>query len=336
MPTPPLPPPIAELAPPVLLIVFNRPHLTRRVLEAVRRARPVRLYVAADGPRPNQPTDAIRCGLTRAVVTNGGPWPCAVRTLFRDDNLGCGLGPASAISWFFMHETEGIILEDDCLPTPDFFRFCGELLRHHRHDTRVMHISGNNLTQEAQEPVAPGADSYHFSGRVRSWGWASWRRAWQHFDFDLALLPELRRRGALSHVYPSLLERQYWLRKFEAVRTGPQPAHIWDYQWHFAVAAHGGLTIIPAVNLVTNIGFGEDATHTFDAHDQFAHPVVYRLPFPLHHPPVVLRDARRDQRHFREHLMGRALAIVRRLAARLLLRFATAARPMLQPVAAPA
>ena len=330
---PPLPPPTAELAPPVLLIVFNRPQLTQRVLEAVRRARPARLYVAADGPRPHHATDALRCALTRALVTNGEPWPCEVRTLFQDENLGCGQGPAAAISWFFTHETEGIILEDDCLPTPDFFHFCDELLRHYRHDTRVMHISGNNLAQEARRPVAAGADSYHFSGRVHSWGWATWRRAWQHFDFDLALLPELRRRGALPNVYPTLVERRYWLRKFEAVRTGPQPAHIWDYQWHFAVAAHGGLTVVPAVNLVTNIGFGEDATHTFDPHDQVVHPVVYRLPFPLHHPPVVLRDARRDQRHFREHLTGRALATVRRLIARLLLPFA-AAGSVPQPVAA--
>ena len=329
MPTPPT----AELAPPVLLIIFNRPHLTQRVLEAVRQAHPVRLYVAADGPRPHHATDALRCALTRAVVTNGEPWPCEVRTLFRDENLGCGRGPASAISWFFEHETEGIILEDDCLPTPDFFRFCAELLLRYRHDTRVMHISGNNLTREARWPVAPGADSYHFSGRVHSWGWATWRRAWQHFDFGLALLPELRRRGALPSVYPDVVERRYWLAKFEAVRSGPQPAHIWDYQWHFAVAAHGGLTVVPAVNLVTNIGFGDDATHTFDPHDQVSHPVVHRLPFPLHHPPVVLRDTRRDQRHFREHLAGRALAIVRRLMARLLLPF-TAAGPAPQPVVA--
>ena len=318
MPTPPLPSPAAERSAPVLLIVFNRPQPTRRVLAAVRQARPACLYIAADGPRPGHPTDAARCAETRALVTAGVDWPCEVHTQFRDENLGCGRGPSAAITWFFQHEPEGIILEDDCLPTAGFFRFCSELLLRYRHDSRVMHISGNNLTHEARQPAAAGAESYYFSGQVHSWGWATWRRAWQQFDFDLKLLPELGRRGALPAIYPGWLERQYWLRKFEAVRVGPQPAHIWDYQWHFAVAAHGGLSIAPAVNLVTNIGFGDDATHTFDPHDQRAHPTAHELAFPLHHPPEVRRDARRDARHFREHLLNRTWAAGRRWLARLL------------------
>ncbi|MFC6222988.1 nucleotide-diphospho-sugar transferase [Hymenobacter artigasi] len=313
----PLPLLPAEPSAPVLLILFNRPQATRQVFEAIRQAQPARLYVAADGPRPTRPTDAALCAETRALVLAGVDWPCEVRTLFRDENLGCGQGPATAIGWFFRAESEGIILEDDCLPTASFFRFCAELLQRYRHDSRVMHLSGNNLAHEARLPVASGADSYYFSGRVHSWGWATWRRAWQHFDFHLALLPTLRRRGALPDVYPHWLERQYWLRKFDAVRTGPQPPHIWDYQWHFAVAANGGLAIVPAVNLVTNIGFGDNATHTFAPHDQHAHPQAHELAFPLRHPPVVLRDTRRDARHFREHLAGRAGAAVRRLLARL-------------------
>ena len=314
----PLPPSAPEPTAAILLIVFNRPQPTRRVFEAVRRARPARLYIAADGPRPDRPTDAALCAETRALVTAGVDWPCEVRTLFRDENRGCGRGPAGAIDWFLGCEAEGIILEDDCLPTAGFFRFCTELLQRYRHDTRVLHISGNNLSREARQPGAAGGESYYFSGRVHSWGWATWRRAWQHFDFHLTLLPELRRRGALTEIYPSLMERQYWLRKFEALRTGRQPAHIWDYQWHFAVAANGGLTVVPAVNLVTNIGFGADATHTFDVQDQSTHPAATELVFPLRHPPVVLRDGQRDRRHFREHLVGRALATARRLLARLL------------------
>ena len=311
------PPPAPEFTVPVLLIVFNRPQPTRRVFEAVRAARPARLYVAADGPRPDRPTDAARCAETRALITVGVDWPCEVSTLFREENRGCGLGPAEAISWFFEQEPEGIILEDDCLPSPSFFRFCTELLARYRHDTRVMHIGGGNFSHEARLPALAGAESYHISGRVHSWAWATWRRAWQYFDFDLDLLPELRRRGALTDSYPSWLERTYWLRKFEAVRRGPHPPHIWDYQWHFAVAAHSGLTIVPAVNLVTNIGFGDDATHTLDAQDQLAHPPARELRFPLTHPPVVLRDWQRDRQHFREHLTRHALATVRRLFGRL-------------------
>ena len=314
MPTPPTSS-APELATPVLLIVFNRPEAARRVLAAVRLAQPARLYVAADGPRPGRPADAALCAETRALLAAEINWPCTVQTLFREENLGCGLGPATAIDWFFRHEPEGIILEDDCLPTASFFSFCDQLLRRYRYDSRVMHISGNNLAREARQPAPAGADSYHFSGRVHSWGWATWRRAWRHFDIHLTLLTELRRRGELANIYPAWLERQYWLRKFEAVRLGPQPPHIWDYQWHFAVACNGGLTIIPAVNLVTNIGFGNAATHTFDPHDQDAHPAAHELNFPLRHPSTVLRDARRDARHFREHLAGRAWAKVRRLLA---------------------
>lgn len=308
----------AELTAPVLLIVFNRPKPAHRVFEAVRQARPARLYIAADGPRPNRPGDAANCTETRALIADGIDWPCEVHRLFHHENLGCGQGPAAAISWFFDHESEGIVLEDDCLPTLSFFQFCQEMLVRYRHDTRVMHIGGGNFSSEARQPALAGAESYYFSGRVHSWGWASWKRAWQYFDFYLALLPELRRRGALPGIYPSLLERTYWLRKFEAVRTGPQPAHIWDYQWHFTVAAHGGLTIVPTMNLITNIGFGDDATHTFDAHAQLLHPTAGELAFPLVHPPVTLRDWRRDRQYFREHLVRHAWATVRRLFTRML------------------
>ncbi|GAA3926402.1 nucleotide-diphospho-sugar transferase [Hymenobacter algoricola] len=318
LPLPPPPTPDTELSAPVLLLLFNRPTPARRVFEAVRQARPARLYVAVDGPRADRPAEAALCAATRAVVTSGVDWPCEVQTLFREANLGCSRGVAGAIRWFFDHEPEGIILEDDCLPTPGFFRFCQELLARYRHDTRVMHIGGNNLSPDAQHPAAAAGEAYHFSGQVHSWGWATWRRAWQHYDFHYAQLPELRRRGALPGMYPSLLERHYWLRKFEAMRTGPQPPHTWDYQWHFSVAANSGLAIVPAVNLVTNIGFGDDATHTFDPLDRLAHLRTAELQWPLQHPPGVLRDWIRDQRHFRQHLTERAGFKIRQLLRRLL------------------
>ena len=324
--------PVPELSTPVLLIVFNRPHPTRRVFEAVRRARPARLYIAADGPRPDRPTDADRCAETRALVTEGVDWPCEVHTLFRPENRGCGRGPAEAISWFFKQEPEGIVLEDDCLPSASFFRFCQETLARYRHDSRVMHIGGGNFSAEAWQPAPAGANSYHFSGRVHSWGWASWRRAWQHFDFNLTQLPELRWTGVLARHYSSLLERIYWLRKFEKVQTELAAAHIWDYQWHFAVAAQGGLTIVPAVNLMTNIGFGDDATHTVDPHAQQAHPAAGEMAFPLRHPLLLLRDRRRDRQYFREHLMRLARATARRFLNRLLPTKATPPPAVLSPL----
>ena len=325
----------AAPAPPVLLLLFNRPETTRAVFEAIRQARPPRLYLVADGPRPGHPTDAETCAAARAAVAHVS-WPCEVHKLFRDENRGCGRGPAEAITWFFEQETEGIILEDDCLPTPSFFRFCQELLAHYRHDTRVMHIGGNNLSPGADQPAPPEAESYYFSGQVNSWGWATWRRAWQHYDFHYTLLPELRRRGALHGSYPSALARQFWLRKFEAGRRAPQPSHVWDYQWHFTVTAHSGLTIVPAVNLVTNIGFGGDATHTFDPLDRLAHLATAELAFPLRHPPTVLRDWRRDRQAFRTHLAERAWLRARRLLGRLLPLAALPAAPAPVPSPVPA
>ncbi|MCB2407991.1 nucleotide-diphospho-sugar transferase [Hymenobacter lucidus] len=301
------------LATPVLFIIFNRPDSTRRVLAAIRQARPNRLYVAADGPRPDRAGEAVLCAQVRALVTDHIDWPCEVRTLFRETNLGCGRNPAAAISWFFEHEPEGIILEDDCLPGPHFFRFCHELLARYRHDARVMHIGGCNFSREALRPLAAEADSYYFSGQVQSWGWASWRRAWQHFDFKLSLLPELGRRRLFGNLYPSLLERRYWLPRFRALHRSTAPPSIWDYQWHFAVAANSGLTIMPAQNLVCNIGFGQDATHTTAADEQFARPAAAQFAFPLRHPPTVLRDQRRDQQYFHEFISGRVAAKTRRL-----------------------
>ncbi|UOQ50806.1 nucleotide-diphospho-sugar transferase [Hymenobacter cellulosivorans] len=304
------------LSTPVLFIIFNRPESTRQVLLAIRAARPARLYVAADGPRPGRPAEAALCAQVRALVTDHIDWPCEVYTRFRETNLGCGLNPAEAIDWFFEREPEGIILEDDCLPSPHFFQFCQELLVRYRLDARVMHIGGCNFSREALRPQDPAADSYYFSGQVQSWGWASWRRAWQHFDFKLQLLPELRRRRLLGSLYPSLLERQYWLPRFQAIYKARQAPSIWDYQWHFAVAANSGLTILPAVNLVCNIGFGQDATHTTAADEQFARPAAEQFAFPLRHPPAVLRDLRRDQQYFREFLSGRVAAKTRRLLQR--------------------
>ncbi|GAB2955568.1 hemolytic protein HlpA [Hymenobacter coalescens] len=320
-----------SFATPVLLLVFNRPEPTRRVLEALRQVRPRHLYVAADGPRAHRPDDAALCEQVRALVQAAVDWPCELRTLFRDTNLNCGVGPATAISWFFGHESEGIILEDDCVPTPDFFPFCQEMLARYRHDERVMHVGGNNFGREARQPLAAGADSYFFSGQVNSWGWASWRRAWHLYDFHLSLWPELQRRGLLRQLYPSALERRYWLPKFRALHGAPQPPDIWDYQWHFAVAAHSGLTIVPAVNLVRNIGFGDDATHTFDAADAHADVATAELSWPLRHPVAVLRDRPRDRRRFREFMLSRLVAQLLRLPARLL-----PARPQAAPVALPA
>ncbi len=302
------------LATPVLLLIFSRPDTTRRVFDTIRRARPTRLYVAADGPRPGHPTDAQRCAETRAVVQEVD-WPCEVFTLFQETNLNCGLAPVTAMNWFFAHEPEGIILEDDCVPAPSFFPFCAELLARYRDEARVMHIGGNNFGSEAQRPPAADEPSYHFSTQRNSWGWATWRRAWQLYDYHLTDFEGVAKSGELNDSFTGPLEKRYRLGKMAGVRALPQPPDVWDYQWEYTIARHHGLYIVPAVNLVGNIGFGHDSTHTHDSADVMGAVPARDLAFPLRHPARVAQDRRRDNRRFNEFLLGRIKAIVRRMLA---------------------
>ncbi len=242
--------------PAVLLVVFNRPDFTARSLERIVAAGPERLYVAADGPRPNHPEDVEACAETRAAVARLGG-SCEVNTLFRDVNLGCRVGVSTAIDWFFAHEEEGIILEDDCLPSTAFFPYCRELLDRYREDDRVMVVSGNNFQQGRL--VTPY--SYYFSRYNHCWGWATWRRAWSRYDRDMALWPEFRALGGLAAWSDgSRGFEEYWARIFDRAAAGEIDS--WAYRWTLTCWAYSGLTCLPSVNLVKNVGFDSRGTHT--------------------------------------------------------------------------
>jgi hypothetical protein len=242
-------------------------------------------------------------------------WPCQVFTLFQEENLNCGLAPVTAMNWFFEHEPEGIILEDDCVPAPSFFRFCAELLARYRDDTCVMHIGGNNFGSEAKRLPGPDEPSYYFSTQRNSWGWATWRRAWQLYDYHLTDFRRVVAAGELNGTFTGPLEKRYRLGKMAGVLALPQPPDVWDYQWEYTIARHHGLYIVPAVNLVGNIGFGHDSTHTHDGGDVMGSVEARDLPFPLRHPAQVAQDRRRDNRRFNEFLFGRVATLVRRLFA---------------------
>jgi hypothetical protein len=262
---------------PLLFLVFNRPEPTAEVFAAIRAARPPRLYVAADGARPSRSGEAQRCEQTRRVAT-AVDWPCEVKTLFREQNLGCKQAVSRALDWFFECEAEGIILEDDCVPDPSFFQYCDELLERYRDDDRIALISGDNF----QFGRVYGESSYYFSRYCHIWGWASWRRGWQRYDRDMNAWPAFRDSGELERVFASRpREARYWRRAFDKVRQGK--IDTWDYQWNFAVWAHRMLTILPQKNLVRNIGFGVDATHT-TGRNKFADMRAEKLDFPLQHP----------------------------------------------------
>jgi hypothetical protein len=236
---------------PILFLIFNRPDTTKVVFERIKEIKPKYLFVAADGPRDIS-GEKEKCEQTRSIVLDGIDWECEVKTLFRIENLGCGVAPAEAITWFFNEVEQGIILEDDCLPDLSFFNFCETLLDHYKKDASVMHISGNNF----QLGSKIGDGSYYFSNIPHSWGWATWRRVWKHFDWELEGLEEIIKSN--KKLDP------YWIETFQMVKKNKQK-DIWDFQYTYILFKYSGKAILPNINLVRNIGFNENATHTKDA-----------------------------------------------------------------------
>ncbi len=240
---------------PVAFFAFNRPGPTARVFEEIRRASPSILLLVADGPRADHPSDIKRCLEVRDIMLNVD-WPCSVRTNFSDTNLGCKERVASGINWVFEQCEECIILEDDCLPTASFFTFCSELLTRYRFDTRVMHISGSNF----QAGQKRGDCSYFFSQHAYIWGWATWRRAWSFYDQSIERWPYCRDNALLRHVFHDDIQLDYWTSTLQNVYDGQ--IDTWDYQWQFVCWVQNGAVAQPNTNLVTNIGYGPEATHT--------------------------------------------------------------------------
>ena len=240
---------------PVLLLIFNRPSLTMKVFEAVRAAKPPRLFIAADGPRLHMPREADMCFATRALVEAAVDWPCEIKTFYRSDNLGCQKAVGSAISWFFSEVEEGIVLEDDTFPDGSFFTFCETLLERHRGDEKVMHISGNNY----QGKRVRGDGAYYASQFAHSWGWATWARAWKKYDPEMSGFPQdwddLSKSLNYSHA-----RADWWKQSLQATIEGK--INTWDWQWHYTIMKDRGICLLPQVNLVQNIGVGWHATHT--------------------------------------------------------------------------
>lgn len=244
---------------PVLFLIFNRPQLAARVFAALREARPKQFFIAADGPRADHPGEEGLCSATRALAQRVD-WPCEVKTRFQDDNLGCKVAVSSAIDWFFQHVEYGIILEEDCLPSASFFRFCEVLLDYWRDDERIMQISGSNFLLGSRPR---GEGSYYFSRLNDVWGWATWRQAWAHFDLAMSSYPRFRDESRLKDYLPDPAMRA-WLSGYwdEAYARVGHKSGDWSSAWQFAITSQGGLTAVPRVNLVANIGIGQEATNT--------------------------------------------------------------------------
>lgn len=247
----------------VLFVIFNRPGVTQRVFNAIRGAKPARLYIAADGPRRGFPDDELLCKQAREIVSKVD-WDCEIKTLFNDTNAGCKYGVSAAISWFFSHEEDGIILEDDCLPSNSFFKFCDTLLDKYRYDTRIRHITGCNL----QFGKKWGTASYYFSNRTHVWGWASWRRVWDDYDLNLDKYDVAEISEQIKNIYQDDLVVECWADIFNELKAGN--INSWAYPLDFCNFFNNGLVIIPNENLVTNIGFSANATNTLQENNPYA------------------------------------------------------------------
>ena len=274
---------------PVGFLIFNRPDTTEKVFEAIRKAKPPKLLVVADGPRTNRLGEAEKCAAARAIIERVD-WDCEVLKNYSDVNLGVGPRVGTGMVWIFEQVEEAIILEDDCMPHPSFFPFCEELLNKYRDDERVMHISGVNLLLGYKKIE----HSYYFSRQVLCWGWASWRRAFRHFDLQMMNWPEMRNGKYLDSILEDKRSVKYWSQIFEQL-SGSQVPYAWDYQWLFSCWSQGGLSIIPHTNLVSNLGFGHiDATDTTSADSLYANMLTEEITFPLKHPSFMIRDKQAD------------------------------------------
>lgn len=276
-----------QLTTPVAFIIFNRPDTTRVVFEAIRLAKPPRLFVIADGPRPHKEGEIELCRQTRAIIDQVD-WPCQVYYNFSDQNMGCRKRVSSGLDWVFQHVEQAIILEDDCLPAPSFFRYCEELLQLYKDDKRIMMISGNNF----QESQRCSDYDYYFSQYTHIWGWATWKRAWACYDHRMEIWEQIREGNWLMDILRDEAAAEYWFRRFEDTYNGKVDS--WAYVWSLSCWVNSGLTILPNVNLVSNIGFGENASHTKNV-STLANLPTESLRFPLRHPPYVIQDVKSDK-----------------------------------------
>jgi len=293
--------------PPVLVLAFNRPDTTRAVIDALREGRPKSLWLAVDGARANRPEERGRVLAVQRLI-DSVDWPCEVHTLFRTSNLGCKIAVSEAISWFFDQVDAGIVLEDDCVAHPTFFSFAAELLTRYTDDDRVCMISGDNF----QLGRSRTQYSYYASRYTHIWGWASWGRAWRLYDHGMSKWPELRDAGWLERYLGDRDAAHYWTRIFDA--THGERNSSWAYRWTWSAWVNDALTLIPAVNLVSNVGFGGQATHTLNRKNRFAGLPAEAMLFPLKHPPTLERNIEADA--FTQSTMFRNPPLWKRLAAR--------------------
>lgn len=284
---------------PILLLIFNRPELTKIVFAKIKEIKPAYLFVAADGPRDINENEI--CEQTRRIALNNIDWECKVETLLRNRNLGCKYAVSEAIDWFFSKTNMGIILEDDCLPDISFFPYCEELLDIYKDDERVMHICGSNFTMGFTNDLP---ESYYFSKYAEMWGWASWKRAWSSYDVEMKSYNKFKSENQINDIFKNYKIQKFWNSVFN--NHIKNNVDTWDYQWIYSVLKNNGLCIVPKYNLVSNIGCIGGATHLSDNKYRVANQKVNSIK-DIIHPISFLPNAKFDLIHLKNrflHKMG--------------------------------
>ena len=242
---------------PILFLVFNRFETTKRVFTEIKKIKPNRLFISCDGPRKDNLKDHDQVEKIRDYLVNSIDWDCDFNTNFYKENLGCKEAVSSGLDWFYNQVDFGIVLEDDCLPNLSFFIFCEKMLNKYKDDYRIWHIGGVcNLTNEDFIE----SSSYYFSNYTHIWGWATWSNRWLNYKKNITNLGLFKKASFLNNISNSYFVKQQWLHSFHSVRMNK--VNTWDFQWYYCVWSNGGLSILPKINLVSNIGFGNDSTHT--------------------------------------------------------------------------
>lgn len=267
---------------PVLFIAFNRPEITKQTFEKIRRYQPTQLFIAIDGPRKDKPDDSTKIDEVKKIILNSIDWECDIKKRIQKNNLGCGYAPSEAISWFFEYVTQGIIIEDDCICEEDFFSFCEKMLDAYQKDEKVMHVAGSNFLKKTIHENA------YMSKYNPVWGWATWKRAWQHFSFDINYSSKEDFKAFEKEYVFSSKEKKQWKRIFEMINHS-QRKDIWDYQWTYHIWKNKGICIQSGKNLVSNIGFGKESTHM--RYLDYAPKVGYLPIEPLKTNKYIIKDS---------------------------------------------
>lgn len=271
----------------VLFLVFNRLDTTKQVFEAIRQAKPPRLYVAADGARADKEGEAEKVQAVRDYIMQNIDWDCEFKTLFRDQNLGCKYAVSGAITWFFQNEEQGIILEDDCLPSLSFFWYCEELLIYYANDMRIAQINGHRTNKFEFSDY-----SYLYSYFGHVWGWATWRRAWNKFNLDITNYKDLLIHNNNISIFRNKSNFNFWTKEYEKYKENK--VNSWVVSWQFYMWINDFKCIDPSINLIENIGFGVDATNMKNINN-YSGQQLSELNFPLVHPKVFLNSIEKKQ-----------------------------------------